>query len=200
MIPKRIISMWIGPEMPDIVKKCVATHKLEGYEHLWIDNNTLRDHQEFFTTYLVECLEAKLYGKASDYLRICLLERYGGIYLDADTEVLKPFDDVLDNELFACEEENMFVANGIIGAVPHHPMLAHYKGLIERNFRGSGELVFQAGMFLWTELVKHSEWSNGVKLYPADWFLPYNHQTGITRMTENTHTNHYYLKSWLKKN
>ncbi len=119
--------------------------------------------------------------------------------ISGSAEVLKPFDDVLDNEVFACEEENMFVANGIIGAVPHHPMLQHYKKLIDENFRGTGELVFQAGMYLWTELVKHSEWSKGVKLYAPEWFLPYNHQTDTLKITENTHTNHYYLKSWLKK-
>ncbi len=190
--------MWIGPEMPELVKKCISTHKLLGYEHLWIDNGSIID-EEFKTPYFHECLLAGQWGKLSDYLRICYLEKYGGIYLDADTTVLKPFDDVLDHELFCCEEENMFVANGIIGAVPHHPMLAHYKKLIEENFRGSGELVFQPGMFLWTELVKHSKWTPGIKIYSAEWFLPYNHQNDTLNITENSHCVHHYLKSWIKK-
>lgn len=199
MIPKIIISMWVGPEMPDLVKKCTATHKLEGYEHVWIDNGSVID-EEFKTEYFHECIAAGQWGKLSDYLRICYLEKYGGIYLDADTEVLRDFDDVLDAEIFACEEENMFVANGIIGAVPHHPMMVHYKKLIEDNFRGTGDLVFQPGMYLWTELVKYSQWTPQVKLYSPEWFLPYNHQTGVTNVTVNTHTTHYYLKSWLKHN
>ena len=182
--------------MPEVVKHCIKTHKLEGYEHIWIDNGTIID-PEFKTDYLTECFNARNYGKASDYLRVCYLEKYGGIYLDADTEVLKPFDDVLDNEMFVCEEDNGFVANGIIGAVPNHPMLTHYKGVIERNFRGGGELVFQPGMYLFTELVKYSRWTPGIKVYAPDWFLPYNHQTDKLNITENTHTNHYYLKSWL---
>ncbi len=197
-IPKTIISMWVGPKMPELVEKCVATHKLHGYEHIWIDNDSIID-EEFHTPYFKECVDAGQWGKLSDYLRICYLEKYGGIYLDADTEVLKPFDDVLSNELFCCEEENKFIANGIIGVVPHHPMLAHYKKLIEDNFRGTGELVFQPGMYLWTELVKYSKWTPGITIYPADWFLPYNHQTDVLNITPNTHTNHYYLKSWLKK-
>lgn len=191
--------MWVGPGMPDIVKKCIDTHNLPGYKHILIDNRTVFP-EEFNTVYMRECFRAGKWGKLSDYLRICYLEKYGGIYLDADTEVLRTFDDVLDNQLFCCEEENKFIANGIIGAVPHHPMLQYYKGLMERNFRGDGELVFQAGMFLFTELVKHSEWTPGIKIYPTDWFLPYNHQNNTTHMTENTHTNHYYLKSWLNKN
>ena len=193
MIPKRVISMWIGPEMPELVKACVATHKLDGYEHLLIDDS---NYHEFDCEYLGECIEARLWGKASDYIRMAALEKYGGIYLDADTTVLKPFDDVLDNELFVCEEENQFIANGIIGSIPHHPMIQHCMGVMRRNFRGSGELVFQPGMYLWTELVKYSQWTPGIKIYPADWFLPYNHQTGVTKITPNTHTNHFYLKSW----
>lgn len=199
MIPKTIISMWVGPKRPELVEKCTATHKLLGYEHIWIGNETSID-KEFDTPYFKECIEAGHWGKLSDYLRICYLEKYGGIYLDADTEILKPFDDVLDAEIFCCEEENKFIANGIIGAIPHHPMLAHYKKLIEDNFRGTGEMVFQPGMYLWTELVKYSEWSPVVKIYPAEWFLPYNHQSGVKNITKNTHTMHYYLKSWLKKN
>lgn len=190
--------MWIGPKGPELVSKCVATHKLDGYEHMWIDNGTVID-DEFKTQYFNECLAAGNWGKLSDYLRICYLFKYGGIYLDADAEVLKPFDDVLENDLFCCEEENKFIANGIIGVVPNHPMLKHYKELIEQNFRGTGDLVFQPGMYLWTELVKYSEWSRGIKVYPAEWFLPYNHQTDTLNITENTHTNHYYLKSWIKK-
>ncbi len=191
--------MWVGPSMPDLVRKCIKTHKLEGYEHIWIDNGSIID-EEFHTEYFKECVEAGNWGKLSDYLRICYLEKYGGIYLDADTEVLKTFDDVLDHEVFCCEEENMFIANGIIGSVVHHPLLQRYKKLIEENFRGTGELVFQPGMFLWTELVKHSEWTPRVKIYSAEWFLPYNHQNNTTNITPNTHTNHFYLKSWMKKN
>lgn len=192
--------MWIGPDMPDIVKRCVATHKLEGYEHIWIDNGSIID-DEFKSDYYHECISVGNWGKLSDYLRICYLEKYGGIYLDADTEIIrKNFDALLNDKIFVCEEENMFIANGIIGSIPKHPMLTHYKGVIERNFRGGGELVFQPGMYLWTELVKYSEWSKDVKIYPAEYFLPYNHQSGVTKVTENTYTQHYYLKSWMKKN
>lgn len=194
-IPKRIISMWIGPEMPEKVKECVATHKLEGYEHLWIDNDTV---DEFSCEYLRDCISAENWGKASDYLRMAYLEKYGGIYLDADTTVLKTFDDVLDNELFVCEERNYFIANGIIGAVAHHPLIQEYLGKLTRNFKGSGELVFQPGMGLWTECIKQGPWVDKIKIYPTEWFLPYDWQTGVTTITENTHTNHFYLQSWKK--
>ncbi len=193
MIPKRIYTIWLSPEMPDIVKECVESRKLPGYEHVLITNeNYLRGNR-----YVDECISARKWVKASDYLRMhYLLE--GGIYLDADTKVIKPFDDVLDNDMFACEEDNGFVANGIVGAIPNHPLILDYLDIVDRNFIGSGDLVFQAGMYLWTELTKERKYGKSVKLYPMEWFLPFNHQTGRTNITENTHTIHYYLRSWVK--
>lgn len=187
--------MWLGPDMPDIAKECVETHKNQpGFEHIFIT-----DENYYHCKYVDECISSGKYGKASDYLRLYYLYEFGGVYMDSDSKIIKPLDDVLDNEIFVCEEENMFIANGIIGAVPKHPMIKHYMKLIEENFIGSGELVFQPGMYLWTELVKYSQWSKNIKIYPAEWFLPYNHQSKITKITENTKTIHYYLKSWLPK-
>jgi len=196
MIPKTIISMWIGPEMPDIVKKCVATHKLDGYEHLWIDNSNFDSFD--CNDYFYEAYKAGLYGKASDYLRMYLLERYGGIYLDADTEILKPFDDLLDNKMFVCEEANYFIANGVVGSEKGHPIIQDYLGKLTRNFKGTGELVFQPGMGLWTECIKQGPHLDKVKIFTPEYFLPYNWQTGQTNITKNSYTNHYYLQSWKK--
>lgn len=193
-IPKRIYTIWIGPEMPELIKKCIDTQKIDGYEHILIDNSNY-----YRCRYVDECVSAKKWGKAADYLRMHYLQN-GGIFLDADTEVLKPFDDVLDNEMFVCEEENKFIANGIVGVIPNHPMIKHYLEIVSENFIGSGDLVFQPGMYLWTELVKYSKWSSNIRVYPSDWFLPYNHQSNVTNVTENTHTMHFYLKSWLTHN
>jgi len=180
--------------MPDRIKECIDSQKIPGYEHVLITNDNY-----YHCRYVDECVEAGLYGKATDYLRMHYLYEMGGIYLDADTTVLKPFDEVLHNKVFACEERNQFVANGIVGAIKGHPMLKHYLKLIEENFIGSGELVFQQGMYLWTELTKYSQWSRDVKLYEPEWFLPYDHQSGKTEITDKTITNHFYLKSWLQK-
>lgn len=191
-IPKNLITIWLGPEMPELVKECVLTHHLLGWNQIHVTNDDY-----YHCRYVDECVEAGKFGKACDFLRMFYLEKYGGVYIDMDTKVLKSFDDVLDNEMFVCEEENKFIANGIIGVVPNHPMIKHYLEVVETNFIGSGDLVFQPGMFLWTEMVKYSQWTPNIKIYPAEWFLPYNHQTKITNITENTHTMHYYLKSWV---
>lgn len=184
--------MWLGDPPPDIAKRCLETHAQQpGFNHIFINNDNY-----YRCKYVDECIDAGRFGKASDYLRLHYLEKHGGIYMDADSQILKPLDGVLDNEMFVCEEENQFIANGVIGAVPHHPLIQHYIKTIEENFLGGGALVFQQGVYLFTELVKYSQWTPSIKIYPAEYFLPYNHQTNVTKVTENTLTMHYYLKSW----
>lgn len=198
-IPRIITSMWLGGPMPTILNEYVETHSNQpGFEHRWITNETL-DSQVMPANirYVSECLKYGNYGKASDYLRMYYLEQYGGIYLDADAKILKPLDKFLEHTLFAVEERNMFIANSIFGVVPHHPLLQKYLKTVDDNFLGSGDLVFQPGMYLWTELIKYSPWSGDVKIYPAEWFLPWDHQAKVTSITENTHIMHLYLKSWM---
>jgi mannosyltransferase OCH1-like enzyme len=191
MIPKRIFTIWLGDPAPKWIADCVSTHNVPGYEHRLITNsNCFRGGR-----YINECLEAKLWAKAADYLRLFYLLE-GGIYLDADTEVLKPFDDLLDQDMFVGEEENQFVSNAIIGSKPDHPILLDCLGKMERNFIGGGDLVFQPGMYLWTEVVRYSP---GVKIYPPEYFLPYNHHSGEVNITKNTYTVHHFSKSWLKE-
>ena len=193
-IPKRIISIWLGGEMPELIKECIKTHQIPGYDWMMIDNSNY-EH----SPYVDECIAAGRYAKAVDYLRIFYLEKYGGIYLDSDVKVLKPFDDLLANDMFVCEEgSNGFIANSIVGSIPHHPALIEYLRTVEANFKGSGELVFQPGMQLWTDTLKMKKFDKGFTTYAQEFFLPYNWQTGETKVTENTRTFHYYIQSWKK--
>ncbi len=176
--------------MPEWIKECVKTHGIEGYDHELITlENCFKG-----TRYIKECIEAKRWAKAADYLRIHYLNKYGGVYLDSDVKVLKPFYDLLQDKMFVGEEENGFVSNAIIGSIPEHPILQDYLGKVERNFIGGGDLVFQPGMYLWTEITRYSK---DVSIYPPEYFLPYNHHLNRTIITENTRTIHFFNKSWV---
>lgn len=197
-IPKRIISIWLSKgDTPVLIKKCLETHKQPGYEHVMI---TLENC--YMGLYVQECLNPGSvckprgrYAKATDYLRMWYLNSLGGIYLDADVEIIKPLDDrLLQDSMFCCEEENGYVSNAIVGSEAGHPILQDYLGKVDRNFIGSGDLIFNPGMFLWTEIVRSS---TGVKRYPPDFFLPYNHHLDRLKMTDNTYTIHHFSRSWV---
>src|SRR5205823_736037 len=67
----------------------------------------------------------------SDVMRLEILYRYGGVYVDCDSEPLRPLDDLLEDiECFAAWSPNRGdagqrpVANGTIGCEPRHPFIA----------------------------------------------------------------------------
>jgi hypothetical protein len=152
--------------------------------------------------------------KASDYLRLWYLYNNGGIYIDAATDVLKPFSlEMISSHLFVCRETNGFVANGIIGVEQGHPLLKKVMDLME-TLDGKNDAVFQNGMAIWNrqlDLYYENSWGFDekgvmiakndprlVRIYPPEYFLPYNHETGQVNITKNSCTIHHYLKSWQK--
>src|ERR1017187_2245990 len=129
-IKKKIITIWLGEEMPDWIKECVATHDIPGYEHLMVDQSNYWKGSK----YVNECIKAGKYAKAVDWLRMFYLWD-GGIYLDADVEMLpgKNFDDLLGCRMFCGREKNNFVSNAIVGAVERHPLIEKYLNTVTNN-------------------------------------------------------------------
>lgn len=210
-IPRRIFSIWLNDKpIPKHIKKAIDSCKQEGFEHKLI---TL-DNCYTGSKYVQDCLsrnDVKGWVKAADYLRLYYLYTEGGIYFDADTTIIKPLDNALLNtQLFSCRESNGFVANGIIGAVPKHPVIKICMDMMD-TLNGKNSTVFENGMGIWTKqldlyghpwfidnrgITRSLKDSETLTIYPMEYFLPYNHETGITNITNNTYTNHSYEKTW----
>jgi mannosyltransferase OCH1-like enzyme len=111
----------------------------------------------------------------SDVLRYEILHRFGGIYVDADFECLKPIDDLLEGvECFAAWEiQDRWVNNAVMGCVPFHPFLERLiAGLTESAERNRG---FKPNRISGPRYVtpiwrKHGE---GVTIFPQRLFYPY---------------------------
>lgn len=207
MIRKRILTIWLSKELsrPSLINQCIPTHSLTGYlnDVITLDRaNTIAD--ELLVTgkpYLSECLTSEQYAKAADYLRALELHREGGIYVDADFEFLplKNFDNFLENKMFCGREKNNFVSNAIIGAEQGNPILKKYLDAVDNNFKGSGDLVFAPGMYLFNEMVQYNPVSE-VTIYAPEYFLPYNWQDNTMNVTEKTIGIHWYNRSWVVVN
>lgn len=77
-------------------------------------NETNSDFKE--NKYADEAYKAGKFAFVSDYVRVKVLYEYGGIYLDTDVEVFKPFDDLLTNESFWGFEQENYIATSTIGS------------------------------------------------------------------------------------
>lgn len=98
-LPQKVIwTMWLQGvnQMPEIVKLCNQSVEINKgtYKHIVLTNNNLTDYIEI-PEYIFDKWENGIISNAhfSDYIRICVLEKYGGIWLDATVLLNNPFSD-----------------------------------------------------------------------------------------------------------
>ena len=89
---------------------------------------------DYMPTYVKQAYEARKFAFVSDYVRLWALEQYGGLYMDVDFEVFRPFDNLMDKyPAFAGYEgsKRQPVMQGVLASEPHgawvRDMLATYK-------------------------------------------------------------------------
>ena len=103
-IPKVIHYCWFGGNpLPEMALKCIESWKkfLPDYEiKEWNEKNFDLNICE----YVKEAYQAKKWAFVSDYARFWILYHEGGVYFDTDVEVIKPFEDIIENGAFmGCE-------------------------------------------------------------------------------------------------
>lgn len=79
---------------------------------------------------------------ASDIIRLELVARFGGVYLDTDVECFAPIDPVLEGvRLFNCDEHGPHFGNYCFGAVPLHPAMVSAVRHLDRQFEQARSAV-----------------------------------------------------------
>lgn len=213
MIPKFIHYCWFGRNpLPPLAEKCIASWRkyLPDYEiKEWNEGN----FDVNILPYTADAYAAGKYAFVSDYARFWVLYKYGGVYFDTDVELIRPMDDVLARgPLMGLEIENndrIAVAPGLgLAAEPGMPL---YQEILSRyetmSFsREDGSLNPYTMIPMVTKLLVAAglkgdgsiEHIAGIDVYPPEWFNPFDDLTGRLRKTENTHSIHWYAKSWMK--
>lgn len=104
MIPKIIHYIWLGNSpLPEELLECIDSWQkyMPDYEIVKWDNSVV---ERVRMTFVDEAIQAGRWAFASDVIRLWALFHYGGIYLDTDVRVYKPFDSLLDNHAFIGRE------------------------------------------------------------------------------------------------
>lgn len=104
MIPKIIHYIWLGDNcIPPSITTCIESWKkvLTDYKIIKWDNSVI-EMLDF--PFVKEAIREGKWAFASDVIRLWVLYKYGGIYLDTDVMVYKTFDDFLDNHAFIGRE------------------------------------------------------------------------------------------------
>lgn len=105
-IPKIIHYCWFGggPISPES-RKCIESWKKYCPDYKIIEWNE-QNFEISQNRYAQQAYEAKKYAFVSDYVRLAVLYRYGGIYLDTDVELVRPLDELLEHKGFISMEHS----------------------------------------------------------------------------------------------
>lgn len=181
VIPKIIHRIWVGGEEPGWLQNCGKTwveHHPDWEIRQWHDGNVSDlfplENQDLYDR--AEQIAPDHVGQLrADVLRYELLWRHGGMYVDADFECLRPIDDLLDGvECFAAwEVQNVWIANGLMGAVPQHPMVRRLIDGAGASIESQpGERVTRlTGPQYLTGLYRQDDC--GMTVFPTKLFYPY---------------------------
>lgn len=209
-IPKVIHYCWFSDEntgkFPELIQKCIDSweKKLPDYRiKCWNTEN----FDVNICQYTREAFQKKKYAFVSDYVRLYALYYEGGIYLDSDIEVLKTFDNLLDNLAFTGFENSHAIATCVLGSVKGNPLFKQFMDYYaDRPFiLSNGEYDLTPNPIPITDIcMKHGLSRNGkeqkldyITIYPMDYFCPYDRITGELNITENSYTIHYFNGTWI---
>ncbi len=207
MIPKRIHYCWFGHgEMPQLSKDCIASwHKfMPDWEYrLWNEDNF--DIKS--VPYTQEAYEAGKYAFVSDYVRLWALFNEGGVYLDTDVEVFKPFDDLMTYSAFggfegskhlpmgtcvmASEANGEWVCEQLIAYRDRHFLKVDGTFDLTTNVQFISAKMREQGF---VQDGKEQDYKD-LHIFPVEYFCP-RHTTGEYVRTDYTYCDHLGMSSW----
>ena len=176
---KKIHYCWFGGEKPDSVKRNVEHWaKLNPDFEIceWNENNI--DVSKY--DYALRALESGQWAFLSDIVRLEVLIRYGGVYMDTDVELIRPFADVLEygdvNKLIMGYMYDCALGTAVLYAPENHPylkdILHSYKYISPKNWVVNNT-VFTVYFINRVEefYLKGKLWENSLScIYPKEFF------------------------------
>lgn len=207
MIPRIIHYCWFGRgPMPELALKCIESwHKyMPDYEYkLWNEDNF--DIKS--VPYVSEAYESRKFAFVTDYVRLYALYTEGGIYMDTDVEVLKPYDDLLTLPGFTGYEgsKNLPPVTGTMASEAGNAWVkeqldsyqdAHFvlpDGALDTTTNTTRiTRIMQKGGFIPDG---KKQVYRDMHIFPVEYFCP-RQTTGEIFMTENTYCDHHFMGSW----
>lgn len=208
IIPKLIHYCWFGNEMPVLIKQNIEKWKLlcPDYEIIeWNETN----YNINKNNYTKQAYNMKKWGYVPDYIRLDLVYKYGGIYLDTDVEILKSLDELLYQDGFASFDGSLLMNLGSgFGSKPGGCIIKEL-----RDYYDNINFSYSNGNFDRTSCMTHSynvlkrhnfnindsfQKVEDLNIYPMV-FQGTNIYTRRKKITDKTFFLHYGTLSWLDK-
>jgi len=174
-----IYLYWEGSDykLITVLRKLIYLHSTtgNGYKVHLINHANVKQYMPDLPDYFYKLN----YANQADYVRVCVVCEYGGIWLDSDTLILDSMDPMIamlySNEGFFIRENNKELCNGVFGSRAKTPLMLEWK-------RRMIEILESKESIQWTEIgntilgnLDSSYYTNFVLLnglhnvYPVNW-------------------------------
>lgn len=217
MIPHIIHLCWFGKgKYPELTERCIASWKkyFSDYDIMLWNEDSFNVNSNEYTRI---AYEQQKWAFISDYVRLYAMEKYGGIYMDTDLEVINDFSKLLsESEFISSTLEGGLITAGFFAAVAHHPYIINLKEKYENGYflRDNGTFEFCMNPLLFTKIAMEMYgfkinnngfcYNKDFMIYPLEFFMPYrkslfgkdsyNHKHYL--VTNNTYAIHHDMGSW----
>ncbi|MCD7835989.1 MAG: hypothetical protein LUG83_04980 [Lachnospiraceae bacterium] len=209
LLPKIIHYCWFGEkEIPEKEKRCIASWKkfCPDYEFMfWNEDNYDINQAE----YIRQAYAAGKYSFVSDYARLDVIYRYGGIYLDTDVELIKSIDFLLKYKAFFAFEYWKLINTGLgFGAVPHFKLIQElieiYKN--KKFINSDGSYNMKSCPEYHTEYFRRhgvkindtTQLAGDILFLSSEYFCSFNQETALYELSDRSIGIHNYSCSWFE--
>lgn len=214
MIPKIIHYCWFGNnDKPDSVKYCIESWRKHcgDYQIIeWNENN----YDVTSTDYIKQAYNKKRWAFVADYVRLDVVEKYGGIYLDTDVELIRNIDFLLHDRAFIGFERiedstQLPVVNTGqgFGSEPHGVAVSEMKKIYDKekfiNSEGQENLVpctqknTKALLHLGMVQEDKEQSLKDIHVYSSEYFSPKAWNSNAIHVSNLTCSIHHYSSTWL---
>lgn len=197
MIPRKIYHIWISEiPVPETFKQFTDTWSKVMPDYEIVD---IRLKDVPINELTTKFIENKQWALLNHYTRYYYLWKYGGIYMDLDIEVIKPFDNLLTKELVIGREDNNWINNAVMACEEGNTFMKKCVEYMESFDYSKPNVELETGPRLVTKIIKDNNLEDIVLSY--DYFYPYHYtqEFNLGCIKLNTYAIHHWNHSWKKQ-
>lgn len=201
MIPKIIHHVWPGDdpfkEKFHRFRRTWMQHHPDWTFYFWRLDNLPDDIKTIFNN-IPNISEYNVTVK-SDILRLLVVNKFGGIYVDTDMECLKPHDEFLNLEFFSgYESQDEIICPSLFGAVPKSKVTGH---ILAKTLKSIKETPIEElnkspnfSVQVYSKALLDYVDNKMVVVYPTHYFYPvhYTERENIKRDAPDSYAKHWW--------
>jgi len=211
-VPHLIHMVWVGSSLPELYyrgPRSFATLNPDHKVYVWLDQPTSENFQEYKNIFVKNISEeffetqdlidrSTNMAMVSDIMRVELVIKYGGIYVDIDAMAKRPFGPIFDKP-FLClrpveiestdSEARGLIYNHIFGMNKESGFLHFLLKVMREDFDNSSATVERTGPHLWRKALLESEVTSPLQLIDWTFLLKPGHKAVVVDIPGDSVTN-----------